>query len=128
MNNLILRVSFEDHGDDAAGQRIVYSLDAWVKVLTQELLLLLRVTKLAQLLDCNLLLAHLWLLLWHGHGGRCLGRGAAECREGALVHDDGLLLLVLLVSRSSALELLRSVVLRPVVGLVLSLRASNKLY
>ena len=95
---------------------------------TQELLLLLRVTKLAQLLDCNLLLARLWLLLWHGHGGRCLGWGAAECREGALVHDDGLLLLVLLVSRSSALELLRSVVLRPVVGLVLSLRASNKIY
>ena len=84
---------------------------------TRELLLLLRVTKLAQLLDCNLLLAHLWLLLlWHGHGGRCLGRGAAECREGALVHDDGLLLLVLLVSRSSALELLIPVLLRPVVG------------
>ena len=48
MNNLILRVSFEDHGDDAAGQSIVHSLDTGVKVLTQELLLLLRVTKLVQ--------------------------------------------------------------------------------
>ena len=123
MNNLILRVSFEDHGDDAASQSIVHSLDTGVKVLTQELLLLLRVTKLVQCLDCNLLLARLWLLLWHGHGGRCLGWGAAECREGALVHDDGLLLLVLLVSRSSFLVLL--IVLRPVVGLVLSLRESK---
>ena len=48
MNNLLLRVSFEDHGDDAAGQSVVYGGDTWVKVLTQELLLLLRVTNLGQ--------------------------------------------------------------------------------
>ena len=48
MNNLVLRVRFEDHGDDAAGQSIVYSLDTRVKVLTQELLLLLRITELGQ--------------------------------------------------------------------------------
>ena len=76
------------------------------------------------------MLVRLWLLLRHGHSSWCLSRGAAECREGALVHDDGLLLLVLLVSRSSALVLLIPIVLRPVVWvwLVLSLLAGNKLY